>query len=244
MRPIAVIDMDIRSPESTHRAHRLDCYDLAGAELSRYAGLVVPPSVDQEHLFRHRDLIRGYLDAGGVVVFGGHLHRDWLPGASTFVPLSPPSLGAYRVADVADHPVFAGVEPDDLTFRRGVAGFFARGHHPPPESAEILVRLAGGEPVTYVDRSSTAGTILVQTTCDLLGYGGGAGGTAGRRTGSATGCSPGCGRSPGSGPTPPSVTTPRRRPTSRGSPLVGSPPSTAGPPPTNAPSPPPSTRAT
>ncbi|MEX2658537.1 MAG: hypothetical protein WD232_02480 [Acidimicrobiales bacterium] len=179
MTPIAVIDMDIRSAESTDRAHRLDCYDLADVDLSQYAGLLVPPSVDQEHLLRHRDLIRSYLDAGGVVVFGGHLHRRWLPSASTFVPLSPPSLGAYRVADVADHPVFAGVEPDDLTFRRGVAGFFARGHHPPPDGAEILVRLARGEPVTYVDRSSTAGTILVQATCDLLGYGGGAGNAGG-----------------------------------------------------------------
>lgn len=179
MRPIAAIDMDIRSAESTDRAHRLDCYALTDADLSRYAGLLVPPSVDQEHLFRHRDLIRGYLDAGGVVVFGGHLHRRWLPGASTLVPLSSPSLGAYRVAEVADHPVFAGLTPDDLTFRRGVAGFFARGHHPPPDGADILVRLAGGEPVTYVDRSSTAGTILVQATCDLLGYGG-VGGSAGR----------------------------------------------------------------
>ncbi len=172
MRPIAAIDMDIRSPQTINRVGRLDCYDLASADLSQYAGLVIGPSVDQEHLLCHRSRIRSYLDAGGVVVFGGHLHREWLPGASLFVALSPPSLAAYQVVDIADHPIFAGLAPDDLTFRRGVAGFFARGHHPVPEGAEVLVRLAGGEPVTYVDRVSTAGTILVQATCDLLGYGG------------------------------------------------------------------------
>ncbi|MGQ0480613.1 MAG: hypothetical protein ACT4O0_06235 [Pseudonocardia sp.] len=62
------------------------------------------------------------------------------------------------------------MEPDDLTFRRGVAGFFARGHHPPPPGAEVLVRLAGGQPATYVDQVSTAGTIVVQANSDLLGY--------------------------------------------------------------------------
>ena len=39
---------------------------------------------------------------------------------------------AYRVAELAPHPIFDGVDPDDLTLRKGVAGFFARGHHPPP----------------------------------------------------------------------------------------------------------------
>ncbi|MGQ0718490.1 MAG: hypothetical protein ACT4NP_14490 [Pseudonocardiales bacterium] len=178
---VATLDMDIRSPEMRPRGtDRVDLYALAETDLSGYAGLIVSAMADQEHLAQHRDIIRDYLDAGGVVVFGGHLHRDWLPGAAPFVPLAPPSLRAYRVAEIAEHPVFDGVEADDLTFRRGVAGFFARGHHPVPDGAEVLVRLAGGQPATYVDRVTTAGTILVQASCDLLGYGGSAGGTAQR----------------------------------------------------------------
>ena len=179
--PIARLDMDTRSPESEpSRTDRIDLYAVGSENLTRYAALIVPAMADQEHLARHRDTIRDYLDAGGVVVFGGHLHRDWLPGAAPFVPLSPPSLRGYRVAEIAQHPIFDGVEADDLTFRRGVAGFFARGHHPVPDGAEVLVRLAGGEAATYVDRVSTGGTILVQASCDLLGYAGSAGGTAQR----------------------------------------------------------------
>ncbi|QYN37511.1 hypothetical protein K1T35_09865 [Pseudonocardia sp. DSM 110487] len=170
MRDIALLDMDIRAPERSDHGDRVDCYALDRTDLSRYALLVVPATVDQEHLARHRHVIRDYLDEGGVLLFGGQLHRDWLPGASSFVPLPRPSLDAYRVAWIADHPIFAGVEPDDLTFRRGVAGFFARGHHPLPPGAEVLVRLAGGEPATYVDRTSTRGTILVHASGDLLGY--------------------------------------------------------------------------
>lgn len=178
MSRIALLSMDIRSEPSPlesgelgHQASVVDCYQLAQTDLSRFAVLVVTSMVDQEHLARHRGVIRAHLDSGGVLVFGGQLHRDWLPGTSHFVPIDPPSLPAYRVTEVAEHAIFTGVDPDDLTFRRGVAGFFARGHHPPPAFAEVLVRLSGGEPVTYLDRVSTAGTIVVHANGDLLGYG-------------------------------------------------------------------------
>lgn len=173
MPTVAALSMDIRSPENDStdpRVETLDCYDLPTTDLTRFAGLLVGPLADQEFLSRHRAVIARYLGRGGVVVFGGHLHRDWLPGAGAFVPLAGRGLAAYRVAEVAEHPLFAGLTPDELTFRRGVAGFFARGHHPPPEGAEVLVRLGGGEPATYVDRVSTRGTILVHATADLRGH--------------------------------------------------------------------------
>lgn len=173
MTAIAVIDMDIRSPESgewRERVERVDCYALGSTPLARYAVLIVTSTVDQEHLARHRGVIRDFLDGGGVVIFGGHLYRDWLPGASPFVPLAERCLATYQVVEVADHVIFHGLRPEELTFRRGVAGFFARGHHPPPEGAQVLTRLAGGQPATYLDRVSTAGTIVVQASSDLLGY--------------------------------------------------------------------------
>ena len=164
--------MDIRNRDATdwsHRVDRLDCYAIGSIDLHRYAALIVTPNVDQEYLARQQRRIRDYLDRGGVVVFGGHLHREWLPGASSFVPLTNRSLDGYRVVEVADHPIFRGMGTG-MTFRRGVAGFFARGHHPLPPGAEVLTRLFGGEPATYLDRVSTAGTIVVQATSDLLSY--------------------------------------------------------------------------
>lgn len=187
MATVAHLDMDIRSPEDplhaaslSARIDRLDCYALAHTDLTPYAGLVIPSMVDQEHLARHHAILRDFLNAGRVIVFGGHLHRDWLPGASPFVPLEAPSLRHYEVTFVADHAIFEGVDRRDLTFRRGVAGFFARGHHPPPDGAAILTRLSNGQPATYLDQVSTAGTILVQSSCDLLGYANGLDSTAAR----------------------------------------------------------------
>lgn len=174
---VAVLDMDLRSPYEplVHPSvrdlvQRVDCYDLPALDLGRYRGLVAEGMIDQEFLYRHRQLIGDYLDRGGTVVFGGHLLRPWLPGAGMFVPKVITSFGDYEVRIVSDHPIFAGVDAHDLTYRRGVAGFFARGHNPPPTGAVVLAELAGGEPVVYLDRVTTAGVIVVHSGYGLLGY--------------------------------------------------------------------------
>lgn len=171
----------------------IDLYRMHETDLTRYAGLIVPGSADQEHLYRERRIVRSFLDSGRVLVFTGHLFRDWLPGAAHFVPKGVDAAhriakgihtsDAYSVRVVTPHPVFDGVRPEDLTFNRGVRGFFARGHHPPPEGAQVLLALESGEPTTYVDRVSTGGTLLVHSGNDLLGYAPGfvaANSTAGR----------------------------------------------------------------
>ena len=146
-----------------------DVYRLPELDLEPYRALHVSGMVDQEFLWRERDVIAGFLDAGRVVVFCGHLAA--VAARLRHVRSRPrhdvPRLrGAHRVP----HPVFEGVDAEDLTFRRGVAGFFARGHNPPPPGAEVLAELAGGQPVTWVDRSTTRGTVFVHAGNDLIGF--------------------------------------------------------------------------
>ncbi|MFE4501075.1 hypothetical protein ACFRFQ_14550 [Rhodococcus sp. NPDC056743] len=148
----------------------IDCYSLTDGALASHSVLVISSNVDQVHLARNRDVIRRFLDAGKVVIFNGHLDQDWLPGARHFEPVLPKTRSLYVVTDVVEHPIFDGVDKRHMTERKGVAGFFARGHHPVPDGAEVLVRLIGGQQVTYIDRVSTAGTILVHATGDLFGY--------------------------------------------------------------------------
>jgi len=45
--------MDSRHDDTTawsHRVDRLDCYAVGSRDLAQYAGLIVTPNVDQEHL--------------------------------------------------------------------------------------------------------------------------------------------------------------------------------------------------
>lgn len=167
-----------REPLRSHRLTPIDVYELASTDLGPFVGLIIGGSADQEFLLRNKGVIDGFLDDGKTLVFSGHLFREWLPGCGLFVPKAIDSVDDYRVTLEDDHPVFEGVDPEDLTFRRGVAGFFARGHHPPPAGAQILARLDGGEPIVYVDRSTTNGVILAHSGNDLLGFADG--GTAAR----------------------------------------------------------------
>lgn len=148
----------------------VDMYGLDTLDLSPYRGLVLTAGADQVFLHRHRQLIGDLLQRGGVVVFSGQICRPWLPGARSFVPRQITSHRDYRVRLPTPHPVFDGVDPNDLTYRRGVAGFFARGHHPAPPGAVVPATLPGGEPAVYVDHLTTPGTILVHAGGDLLGY--------------------------------------------------------------------------
>lgn len=177
-------DKKIQSQPFAGSVELVDIYDLAGLDLERYCGIVIPSTADQEFLLKHRQIIRDYLDSRRVVVFCGHLFRPWLPGASNFVPKKIGSYKDYAVKVVPkQHPIFAGVLDHDITFRKGVAGFFARGHHVSPPGAEVLVAFEDGTPVTYIDRKTTKGTILLHSGNDLLGYYGEGEKTAGRIAG-------------------------------------------------------------
>jgi hypothetical protein len=155
------------------RAHvePLDMYELPDADLSAYRAMIIPGGVDQELLFRERDTVRGFLDAGRVLLFSGQLVRPWLPGIGLFVPREIRSHRDYAVKIAGPHPIFANVREEDLTMRQGLAGFFARGHNPPPEGVEVLLELPGSEPIAYIDRVSTGGTMLIHSGGDLLGWG-------------------------------------------------------------------------
>lgn len=167
-----------REPLNGYGLQPVDTYRLAETDLTPYAGLIIGGASDQEFLYRNRHIVEDFLSGGRVVAFSGHLLRPWLPGCGTFIPKQIRSFKDYTVHLTGNHPIFAGVDPQELTFRRGVAGFFSRGHHPPPEGVEVLAHLGPDEPIVYVDRVTTPGVILAHCGNDLLGFGDG--GTADR----------------------------------------------------------------
>lgn len=132
--------------------------------------LIIDEYVDQELMFQYKDKVAAFLDAGNVLFFAGHLFKQWIPGANLFVPKPIASHLDYEVKLIG-HPVFAGVKSEDITYSKGVAGFFCRGHHPLPKGAEVMLELAGNIPITYTDRVSSKGAIIVHAGRNLLSKG-------------------------------------------------------------------------
>jgi hypothetical protein len=161
----------LRRPDLGARVDAAPMHDLPRIELERYRGLLVSLHADQLLLARQRRQLEAFLAGGGTIVFCGHVAYPILDELQPFVPIPDYRLDDLRVRLEQPHPVWAGVEAQDLTFRKGVAGFYGRGHNPPPASARIINTLGQQRyPVDFECRPSVGGRLLVHAGSDLWAY--------------------------------------------------------------------------
>ena len=148
----------------------IDQYKLDSTDLSEYNVLLITYFADQEYLYKNKNMIENFLNEGKVVLFCGHLFRQWLPGCSLFMPKKINGYKDYLVQTIPGSPLFNDVEVEDMVCNKGVAGFFARGYYYAPEKAEICLTFTDGKVISYIDRNTTNGTIIVHAGSNLLGY--------------------------------------------------------------------------
>jgi|GEM_PF-551028 len=148
-------------------------YDLPNLELDRFGAIVLSMLTDQHSLMAERDRLTAFLNGGGCVQINGHLAYPLFDGIGPYIPLPGRSVQDLQVHRLADHPIFDQVSEQDLTFRRGVAGFYGRGHHAPPPGAIILNGLGPERrPVDWLWQRPQGGTILLHAGIDPWIYAG------------------------------------------------------------------------
>lgn len=154
------------------RLDTLDIYALEHAPWSDYAGLLIPMHVDQRFLVSIRHHLIRFLENNRTIVFCGQITYPFLPDVGNFVPVSSRSVDDYRVRRAIEHPVFAHVDTDHLTFRKGIAGFYGRGHMPAPPHAQVIHYLGASDtvPIDYVVESPHGGRMLIHAGNDLWNY--------------------------------------------------------------------------
>lgn len=154
-------------------AVEIDHYRLHETALEDYAALLLPAHLDQRYFGEVAPRVTAFLDRGGTLVFNGHVAWPMLPEFNTFVPLPRIDLEHLQVHRLTAHPVFDGVDMRDLTYRRGVAGFYARGHNPPPAGAVPVIGLGPERaPCDWVYERPAGGRILMHAGNDLWMYAG------------------------------------------------------------------------
>jgi len=126
---------------STARTRHILQSDLRGEDLAHAAGLLTTMHLDQDGLLAMRAGLRTMLDRGGRWFFNGHVLRTFLPELGLYRPIVPQTLATLRLTPLAPHPVFDGVDRAGLAVRRGVRGFYGRGHNPPPPGADPVTGL-------------------------------------------------------------------------------------------------------
>ncbi len=158
------------NPEYNEQFDIVDMYEIEQIDLTPYKCMILLNFVDQEFLYGKRHIIEQFLNSKKIVCFFGNLITKFLPGQQLFIPKEIRGHWDYNISIAKPHPIFEGVLEDDMTTNRGVKGFFARGHHPSPDGAEILLTLPDGETVTFIDRQSSNGTILMHSGGNLFKY--------------------------------------------------------------------------
>ncbi|MEO1020648.1 MAG: hypothetical protein AAFY56_23640 [Pseudomonadota bacterium] len=140
--------------------------------LDRYRAILIGMHADQRWLRRHQASLEAFLDAGNTVVVSGQIATPFLEDLRPFEVLDPMTLERLEIEiAVPDHPIFVGVEPDDLTKRRGVAGFYGLGGHRPPAGAQVLTTLAAGVlALDWLVTRPSGGRLLVHAGNDLWSY--------------------------------------------------------------------------
>lgn len=161
----------LRAPALGTRVDLVAMHALERVDLAGYRGLLVNIHADQRYLAQRRAQLEAFLGQGGTIVVCGQVATPFLAELQPFVPMQNYRLDDLRVKLERPHPVWAGVDANDLTFRRGVAGFYGRGHNPPPDGATVINTLGPRRvPVDFVCRPAAGGRLLVHAGNDLWGY--------------------------------------------------------------------------
>ncbi|GAB3366695.1 MULTISPECIES: hypothetical protein [Giesbergeria] len=146
-------------------------YDLDAQCLEGVQAVLVAGHVDQRALQARQSLLDHYLQQGGSMVINGHVAYPFLPMLRPFVPLAERNMAGLQVQRLMEHPVFRGVDTYDLTYRRGVAGFYGRGHNPLPPGAKAIHGIGPQAlPLDWELPLAGAGRLLVHGGNDLWMY--------------------------------------------------------------------------
>lgn len=143
-------------------------YDIASHHLADYQALLIPAHIDQKALQKQSSSLQSFLDQGGIFVINGHIVYPFLKELQVFEPLAERHLEDLRITRLAEHEIFSGVDVDDLTFRRGVAGFYGRGHNPMPNGALAIHGIGRAQqPLDWLYEHSNGGCILMHSSNDI-----------------------------------------------------------------------------
>ena len=155
-------------PDAVGRITVHDLYGLPALDLNqlrRIADQHAQRSALSRNARAHRS--RTIWQQGGTVVANGHFAYPFLPRMTGFHAIDDYNIEDIAVRRLVDHPIWAGVSENDLTFRRGVAGFYGRAWHEPPRARPLFMLWARptGRSISSIPSAVDACCFTAATIC-------------------------------------------------------------------------------
>lgn len=135
--------------------------ELTEAHFATAKGLITTTHLDQIGFLKYAPAVTAFLNRGGRWIYNGHILRPVLPDLGTYIPMPQPKRADFAQTRRFNHAVFAGIDQKKLETNRGVAGFYGRGHNPPPPGAVAINALGPALiPVDWIWKRPEGGEIL------------------------------------------------------------------------------------
>lgn len=152
----------LKHPQTSPYIDFVDIYDFKGDELENYDVLLIGTDIDQRMLYEKKTYIDKFLSNKKTVVFCGALAYPFLDDVGEFKKMDYIDYTDYKITKFSNHKVWEGVEPKDMMYRKGVAGFYSRGYNPPPKNATVINTLGRSKhPIDYEYDTKDGGKVLV-----------------------------------------------------------------------------------
>lgn len=145
--------------------------NLTSTDIIKNKVILIDAHCDQRALCRFSNNLEQQLSAGGTIVFNGHLTYPVLSDLGMFQVATGRGFDDLIIERINKHPVFYQVDCLDISVRRGVAGFYARGANPPPAGAVVLHRLIKDHsPVDWIWQRPAGGQIFMHSGNNMWMY--------------------------------------------------------------------------
>lgn len=174
---------------------RVDVYSLTDLDLSEVTGMIVSGMCDQVYLSRHRSVLEAWVREGGRLLINGHVVEPFLEGLPKWRKLTFTQPADLEITAQTSHPLWEGIDPDDVLYRTGVpgehsrerlteigvAGFYGRGYSVRLPQAALVINTIGHlqAPIDYAYPFGL-GEVVVHAGLDLEAFPATPGTTLGR----------------------------------------------------------------
>lgn len=130
-------------------------------DFSDYDILIVPNGSDQIAMYRIKDIVRDFLNAGKILFCFDGWFTAWVPGNQWIMD------NTHKTIDIRYHIVndrynlFNGIDVNKFIFSHGISGWWACGSIHANPDADIILADTWGRPIIVLDEVSTNGLMFL-----------------------------------------------------------------------------------
>lgn len=159
-----------QAPIAAGRIREVLEWEMTKEDFEGAPAVLTTMHLDQIRALSWQRYFGALLARGGRIALSGHVMRPFIDGLSPYIPAGKAGRDGLTLSVLAEHPIFDGIDRVACGVRRGVAGFYGRGHNPMPSGATALTGVGPAQaPIDWIWDRADGGSVFSHAGNDLWG---------------------------------------------------------------------------